>query len=56
MKSKVTFHVVHSDLPISTDGILGREYLRQEMVEISFPHNRIITHSNPTKTYTVHRQ
>ena len=26
MKSKITFHVVHSDFPISTDGILGREY------------------------------
>ena len=36
MKSKITFHVVHSNFPISTDGILGREYLRQEKVEISF--------------------
>ena len=36
MKSKITFHVVHSDFPISTDGILVRECLRQEKVEISF--------------------
>ena len=49
MKSKITFHMVHSDLLISTDGILGREYLRQEKVKISFWHNTIVTHSNPTK-------
>ena len=36
MKSKITFHVTHSDFPISKDVILGREYLRQEKVEISF--------------------
>ena len=49
MKSKITFHVVHSDFTISTDGILGREYLRQEKVEISFWHNTIVTHSIATK-------
>ena len=49
MNSKIAFHVVHSDFPISTDGILGREYLRQEKVEISFWHNTIVIHSNPTK-------
>ena len=49
MKSKITFYVVHSDFPISRDGILGREYIRQEKVEISFQHNMIVTHSNPTK-------
>ena len=27
LKSKMTFHVVYSDFPISTDGIIGREYL-----------------------------
>ena len=41
MKSKITFHVVHSDIPISTDEILGREYLRQEkefvMCSLSIP-------------------
>ena len=41
--------MVHSDFPISTDGILGREYLRQEKVEVSFWHNTILTHSYPTK-------
>ena len=51
MKSKITFHVVHSDFPISTDGILGREYIRQEKVEISFWHNTSVTHSNPTKPF-----
>ena len=49
MKSKITFHVVHSDFTISTDGILGREYLRQEKVEISFWNNTIVTHSIATK-------
>ena len=47
--SIVTFHVTEPDFPINTDGILGREYLRQEKVEISFWHNTIVTHSNPTK-------
>ena len=47
--STVTFHVTESDFPINTDRILGREYLRQEKVEISFRHNTIVTHSNPTK-------
>ena len=50
MKSKITFHVVHSDFPISTGVILGREYRRQEKVEISFWHNTIVTHSNSTRT------
>ena len=49
MKPKITSHVVHSDFPISSDGIPGREYLRQENVEISFWHNTIVTHPNPTK-------
>ena len=49
MKSKITFHVVHSNFPISTDRILGREYLRQEKVEIAFWHNTTLTHFNPTK-------
>ena len=49
MNSKITFHVVYSDFPTGTDGILGREYLRQEKVEISFWHNTIVTPSNPTK-------
>ena len=49
IKSKITFHVMHSDFPISTDGILGREYLGQEKVEVSFWHNTIVTHSNPAK-------
>ena len=40
---------MHSDFPISTDGILGGKYLRQEKVEISFWHNTIVTHSNPIK-------
>ena len=45
----MTFHVTEPDFSINTDGILGREYLRQEKVEISFWHNTIVTHSNPTK-------
>ena len=49
MNSKITFHVVYSDFPTGTDGILGREYLRQENVEISFWHNTVVTHSKPTK-------
>ena len=49
MKAKIIFHVEHSGFPTSTDGILGREYLRQEKVEISFWHNTIVTHSNLTK-------
>ena len=40
---------MHSDFPLSIGGILEREYLRQEKVEISFWHNTIVTHSNPTK-------
>ena len=43
MKSEVTFHVVHSEFPINTDGVLGRAYLRQEKVEISFWQNTIVT-------------
>ena len=44
MKSKITFHVVHSIFPISTERILGREYLRQEKVEISFLHKIVCKH------------
>ena len=51
--SKITFHVIHSNFPISTDGILGREYLRQEKVEISFWHNTIVTHSNSNNAIPV---
>ena len=47
--SKVTFHVTEPDFPINTDGILRREYLRRENVEILFWHNTIVTHANPTK-------
>ena len=49
MKSKIIFDVVHSDFPISTDEMLGREYLRQEKIEISFWHNKKVTYSNATK-------
>ena len=45
----MTFHVKEPDFPINTDGILGRECLRREKVEISFWHNTMVTHSNPTK-------
>ncbi|XP_043473885.1 uncharacterized protein LOC122506001 [Leptopilina heterotoma] len=45
----ITFQVVSTDFPIESDGILGREYLREEKVEISFWHNTIVTHSNPIK-------
>ena len=55
MKSKITFHVVHSDFPISTDGMLEREYLRQEKIELSFSYNTIVTHfltfSSPLESY-----
>ena len=50
MKFKITFHVVNSDFSISTDGIIGRGYLRQEKVETAFWHNTIATHSNPKKS------
>lgn len=45
----IVFHVAFPDFPINTDGILGREYLHQEKVEISFWHNTIVRHSKPTK-------
>ncbi|XP_051161523.1 uncharacterized protein LOC127281712 [Leptopilina boulardi] len=43
----VEFHVVRNNFPVSTHGILGRPYLRQEKAQLSFWHNTLVTISNP---------
>lgn len=45
--ANVKFHVISPYLFLDVDGILGREYLRQEKVQISFWHNALVTYSNP---------
>ena len=47
LNTLVEFHVVENSIPISSDGILGRPYLRQEQAQISFRHNVLVTASNP---------
>ena len=42
----VEFYAVRNSIPISTDGILGRPYLRQEQAQNSFRHNALVTASN----------
>lgn len=41
------FHVVDTDFPISTEGILGRPFLREERFNVSFFYNALITDSRP---------
>lgn len=48
----VEFHVVKSTVPLQNIlGILGQEYLRQEQAEISFPHNTLVTQSDPIRPF-----
>ncbi|XP_043461938.1 uncharacterized protein LOC122498320 [Leptopilina heterotoma] len=48
LKSTFEFHVVEDDFPISSQGILGRHYIRKEKAQISFWHNALIIMSDPT--------
>ena len=43
----VEFHVVRNNLPVSSNGILGRPYLRKEQAQLSFRHNTLVTISTP---------
>ena len=47
LDSTAEFHVVRNNFPITSDGILGRPYLRQEQSELSFRHNTMVTKSRP---------
>lgn len=44
---KNTFHVVRPNFPTTTEGILGRPFLRDERYSISFFYNALITQSRP---------
>ena len=46
LDTPVEFHAVKNTFPITSDGILGRPYLRQEQSQISFRHNTLVTVSN----------
>ena len=43
----VEFHLVKNTFPVSSDGILGRPYLRKEQAQLSFRHNTLVTISKP---------
>ena len=45
--SQVEFHVIKNDFPVTSDGIIGRPYLRQEQAQLSFRHNTMVTKSKP---------
>ena len=47
----IEFQVIGNDFPISTDGILGRPYLREEQANMSFRHNTLVAISNPKHLY-----
>ena len=47
LDTPVEFHVMKNNFPVSSNGILGRLYLRKEQAQLSFRHNTLVTISKP---------
>ena len=42
-----SFFYAQNDFPVTSDGSIGRPYLRQEQAQLSFRHNTMVTKSKP---------